>query len=127
MKDLTELRNTLINFGYLCKSRGNSYRFNHNKRVDFELWKNSSSLWKDSLSYFSSEEELVFYICRPKSTQDTYCQNCGKQLTFEQIKFGRKSCSKKCKDKLSHSEEWKRKYKENWKNKKQGKCLFFIY
>lgn len=117
MKDLIELRNTLINLGYLCKGRGNSYRFNYNKRIDFELWKNFSNLWNNNLSYFSSEEELVFYICRPKLTQDTYCQNCGKRLTFEQIKRGNKSCSKKCKDELSHSEEWKRKYKEAWEKK----------
>lgn len=117
MKDLTELRNVLCNLKYLCKCRAGSYKVNHHKRSNFEIWKTSSHLWKEILSDFSSEEELVFYLCRPRLSREIYCQNCGKQLTFEQIKSGRKSCSSECKEKISHSEEWSRKYRENWKNK----------
>jgi len=117
MKDLTELRNTLIELKYLSKCRSNCYRVNYRRKFDFEVWKQNNNLWKNYLQYFLSEEELLSYLIKPKLTQEMYCKNCGKQLTFEQIKRGRKSCSEECRIKLSHDEEWSKKNKEAWKNK----------
>lgn len=118
MKDLTELRNILLSQNYISTVKQIYCRFNAQKKTQFNQWKNENiELWNSFVSYFDSEDEMEYYLLRPRLKEKVSCSICNKALTLTQIKSGRKTCSKECQLKASHTEEWSQKVKNNWKNK----------
>lgn len=115
---LSLYRQKFLEMSFIRAGKGNSYA---RKRMDLcDKWIKDNNLFEsdDFRHCFNSVEEFWFYLLRPSiNPKNQFCPICGKPLEFETIKKKRRSCSKECMLKLSHSEEWSKRIKDNWKNK----------
>ncbi len=119
MKDLSVLRNELYKLSILSLGKNNSYRFNYHRECNFQEWLfNNRDKWNSYVSEYESEEELIFYLLRPRLIKgQIFCENCGKLLPFIRIRHKNKTCCEECRISSLHSNERNKKFSDNWRNK----------
>ena len=110
---LSETRLKFLSLGFLRKSKGDS--FSRKNKSEASKWCNDNSFFNSEQfkSFFNSEEEFWWYLAH--TDVPVSCVICGKKLHL--INSKRKTCSKECQMKHSHSDEWKKSVSNNWKNK----------
>lgn len=119
MNDINEIRNELKCLSILCLSKGNNLRFNYRRENEFQAWLlKNKNIWDSCVLNYISEEEFKFYLLHPTLIKgNILCENCAKEIPFDRIKKGNKTCCEECRIARMHSPERDAKFLENWKNK----------
>ena len=113
MIDLIDVQKTLLDMLFLSVVK-NRIRVNYHRKSELKSWFETNKKDFD----FDDFDEFCFYVCNTNMKKgEIFCPICGKELSFDIIKRGRKTCSKECCQKYTHNDEWKKAVSENWKNK----------